>query len=765
MLFIAFKLVIIPIKERYLVGKYSVFAKELLKKMTLKEKVAQLSQTVAGYRCYERHNDEFFLNDQFKKFVSDYGAMGAISNILRSCPWTKKDWGIGIEPRHRVKVANMIQNYVLENSRLKIPVLIEVEANHGLQALGSEMFPTNIGLGCMFNPELYKKIYKSIGKEIKLSGNHVAFVTMFDLARDPRWGRTEELYSEDPYLASEYAKSCVEGIKSEGALVCCKHYIAAGDCFGGINTAEVSIGKRELHEIHLPAVEKAVKSGADFIMAAYNTVDGIPCHANSYLLRTVLREELGFDGVIISDGWGVKRMIDQMGLDMVTGSALALKSGIDLSLADDGAFLNLIEACEKNIIEEELIDEAVLRILEKKFQLGLFDNPYVEEKPLEAYLMSGEQKKLSYEAAAESIVLLKNNGILPISPDKKIALFGVHANNIYYQLGDYTSLRKKGEGKTIKEVFEDTFKSVSYTKGWDFKGSYDDFENALKLAKESDIVVVTLGGSTARALMEVQYDENTGAAISSEGFIDCGEGIDIADIKLPGNQTEFIEKLKETGKPIIVILIQGRPYEITKVNELADGILAAWYPGQQGAYAIADILTGKVNPSGKLSVSIPYASTCLPAYYNRMSSESDTPADECCTNTYKDYPRRILYPFGYGLSYSEFKYDDIKVKKTGMNTFEVSATVENMSDVPGKEVVQLYIRGFGNTVRRRAKELKGFQKIYLHAHEKKTVTFKLGYDELKVYSAAEKYEVEPGRVQIFIGSNPNLPLKAEIVIE
>lgn len=741
-----------------------VYAKELLKKMTLAEKAAQLSQTVAGYRCYERNGEEFSFSDDFVDFIKNYGAMGAISNILRSCAWTKKDWGIGIEPHQRVKVANMIQQYVMENSRLGIPVLIEVEANHGVQALGSEMFPTNIGMGCTFNEKLYRKVMSAVGKEIKLSGNHIAFITMLDLARDIRWGRTEEFFSEDPYLASEYAKNAVEAIKEQGVLACCKHYCATGDCFGGINTAEVSIGTRELYDIHLRAAEKAVKSGADVIMAAYNTVDGIPCHANKHLLKDVLRDDLGFEGIVISDGWGVERMINQMGLDMLRGSALALNSGIDLSLADNGAFLNLVEACEQGLVKEETIDNAVLRILEKKFELGLFDNPFVEDSgAVVAYLDSAAEQKLSYEAASESIVLLKNNGVLPLEKTKKAALFGVHADNIYYLLGDYTSLRKPGEGKTIKEVFENTFDDLSYTKGWDFLGDCSDFDNAVKIAQECDVCIVILGGSTARAINETIYDPNTGAAVSSQGFIDCGEGIDLADINLAGNQNQFIERLKETGKPVVSVLVQGRPYVITKVNDLSDAVLAAWYPGQQGAQAIADVITGKVNPSGKLSVSIPYSECCVPAYYNRIGEENPiNPADECCTNTYADCKNRVLYPFGYGLSYSEFEYKDIKVKETGKNNFEISVTVKNNSPVEGKEVVQLYIRGFGNSVRRRGKELKGFKKVSLKPFEEKNVIFALGYDELKVFSANNIFEVEDARVELYAGSNPNLPLKAEI---
>lgn len=745
-------------------SKAKIFAKELLKKMTLEEKVAQLSQTVAGYRCYERCGDEFEFSDEFKNFIKTYGAMGAISNILRSCAWTKKDWGIGIEPKHRVKVANKLQKYVMDNTRLQIPVLIEVEANHGLQALGSEMFPTNIGMGSTFNTELYKEIMKSVGKETYLSGNHMDFVTMLDMARDPRWGRVEEFFSEDPYLASQYAKYGVEGLKSENVLACCKHFCATGDCFGGLNTAEVNIGKRELHDIYLGVANKAVKAGADVVMVAYNTVDGVPCHANSYLLKDVLRDELKFDGITLSDGWGVERMIKQMGFDNLNGSILALKAGIDLSLADNGVYLNLIEAVKNNLVNIEYIDEAVTRILTKKYELKLFDNPYIEENgELEAYLSSGVQKKLSYKAASESMVLTKNNSVLPVSNKTKIALIGEHASNLYYLLGSYTSLRKDGEGKTISEAFKEKFESVEYTKGWSFDNSEDDFENAINIAKDADVIVVTLGGNSAAAICKTEFDKNTGAAVSVSGFVDCGEGLDTASITLPGNQLKLLKKLKELNKPIVSVLIQGRPYIITEVEEISDAVLIAWYPGQQGADALCDILTGKVNPSGKLSVSIPYQECCLPCYYNRIGENSpDNPFDECCTNTYTDYKKRVLHPFGYGLSYSEFEYKNLNVKEIGKNEFEVECEVKNISDIAGYDVVQLYIRGYKNSIRRRGKELRGFEKIYLNAGETKKVTFNLGYDELKIYSINQKYEVEDADVEIMVGSNPNLPLRAFI---
>lgn len=737
-------------------------ARELLLQMTLKEKVGQLAQTVAGYRCFQRSGEEFSFTDSLKDFVKEYGGIGAISNILRADGFTKLDYSNGIEPRHRVKVANALQRYIIENSRLKIPALIEVEANHGLQALDSIVFPTNLGMGCTFNPELYNQIMETVGKEIRLSGNHIGFVTHLDIARDPRWGRTEEFFSEDPYLTSKFSESGVKGIKNGGALACCKHYCATGDGIGGINTAEVNIGKRELHDIHLPAVESAVKAGADIIMAAYNTVDGIPCHMNKYLLRDVLRDELGFDGIILSDGFGVGRAINQMGYDKVIGSAAVLKAGIDLSLADGGWYLNLIEAVNSGIIEEELIDEAVLRILVKKMEIGLFENPYLpQDDKICRYLESGIQSELAYKAATESIVLLKNDGILPIDKKCKVGLFGEHADNIYHLLGDYTAYQNEKSHKTIRQAFEECFGEVCFDNGWDFNGETQDFNVVLNKVNDCDVVVVTVGGSSAKAVTKTVFDNNTGAAIDVKGFIDCGEARDVASLKLPGNQIEFIRALKNMGKPIIAVLIGGRPYELTELNELADGIIIAWYPGIEGADAIKDIIIGKINPSGKLSVSLPVSADVLPVYYN---SFLPPPTDGYDTNSYVNSKNRVIYPFGYGLSYSKFVYKSIVVTEKSKNVFNVSVTVENVSNIGGYETVQLYIQGRGNSVRRRHLELKGFKKLFIEPQTEKKVDFILGYEELKVWSVNEKYELENGTVKIFVGSNPYLPLSDEIKI-
>ena len=745
---------------------HECYARQLLKRLNLREKVAQLSQTVAGYRGFCRKGEDFFFQPAFYSFLEEYGAMGAISNLLRADPFAVESFADGIEPRHRVKVANQLQKEVLDRSRVPIPVLIEVEANHGVMALGSEVFPTNLGLGCMFHDELYGRIMRSVGREIALSATQMGFTSMLDVARDPRWGRTEECFSEDPYLIGRYAQSGVKGFKVSNALLCCKHFCAAGDAFGGLNTAEVNVGRRELHDIHLSGARAAVRAGADVVMAAYNTVDGVPCHLNKYLLRDVLRNELGFEGILLSDGWGVTRAVEQMGMDAERGAAAVLRAGIDLSLADHGAFLHLIDACEKGLVEESLIDEAVLRILKKKYELGLFDQPYTEDDgSLVAYLQSGEQKKLAYEAACESVVLLKNNGVLPLSPQKRVALLGAHAANVYYLLGDYTSLQSEEGHHTLLEALEERFEELHYAAGWDFEGDDKNIEQALELARNCDVVIVTVGGSSARALAEATYDRHTGAASGSEAFLDCGEGCDVADLHLPGNQTELVRRLKAEGIPVVLLMIAGRPYAIAEENELADAVLTAWYPGLRGGEAIGDILIGRVNPSGKLSVSMPTSAACLPVYYNRYEKTRENAERKAYNRTYLDHLYPVLYPFGYGLSYATFSYADLQVERLGKNSFRISAIVKNESEIGGAEVVQLYISGSGNSVRRRAKELRGYERVYLMPGESKRVSFLLGKEELCVYSIHERYEVEAATVRVMIGSNPVLPLEAELMTE
>ena len=737
-------------------GDYKEEAKKLVERLTLKEKIGQITQGISGWDSYEKKDGKIALTEEFKAWVGEYGGIGSLEGLIRSGHWVKKFYGNGIEPHERVAAAKMVQEYIMSHARIPIPALIQIEAPHGVFALGGTVYPENIALGCSFNPELYGRMMAAIGKEVRLSGNHVAFVTMLDVARDPRWGRTEECYGEDPYLSAKFAECAVKALKSEGVVSCSKHFLGCGSGEGGKHCAEINIGERELRELHLPLARSAVKAGTDIVMVAYSSVDAVPLHANAHILKGWLREELGFEGVILSDGAGVKSMAGQLGLDDKNAAVTALQCGIDESLNDHGQFDHLIEAVEEGLVDEKKIDEACVRVLTKKFEAGLFQNQDLSETEVVEYIDSGIQQKIAYEVAAESIVLLKNDKVLPLQPSKKVAVIGQNANNVYCLLGSYSPQLREGQGASILTALKDCFPNLVYREGWNYDREKCNYEEAMDAAQSSDAIILCMGGNSAASYShngETQFDL-AGGVTGSKEFLDCGEGQDVSSLDLPRVQTELLSELKKLDKPIIVVLVQGRPYSIREVKEKADAILCVWYPGQEGGRALADILTGKQNPSGKLSMSIPASSGVLPANYNRHDP---------FRIKYNDITQQILYPFGYGLSYSSFSYSKLDILKKGANRFVISIDVENTSELCGKETVMLFIHGKSGSIVRRNLELKGFEKISLAAHEKRTVSFPLEREHLEVWSANNCYEVEHSVIDIWIGGNPNELMHGTIV--
>lgn len=725
---------------------------ELTSKLTLREKIGQIAQNINGYSCYNKTNNGIEFTDEFKNKVKKYGGIGAISGLLRSDPWTKRGYGSGIELHERVSAANKLQKHLIENTRMGIPALIEVEASHGMQALGSTMYPTGLAISNSFNPKLYQKMMNAIGEEIKISGNHIAFVTLIDVLRDPRWGRSEECLGEDPYLAAKLAGAAVRGIKSSGTLVCAKHFLAAGSCVGGHNSCDIPIGERELREIHMETARSVVNSGADLIMAAYNSIDGAPCHCNKYLLKDILRNELGFKGIIISDGGGINATCEQLNISPYDGTTLCANAGIELSLYDLEHFSMLEDAVNKGDISESTINSACTSVLAKKYELGLFDNPYIYEDKVTSFISSGVSQKLAYEMAAESIVLLKNdNKILPLDKSSKICVIGQNAKNIYYMLGDYTSERAPHEGCDIYTAMKRVFNDALYTEGWNFNKDIDT-ESAINSAKAADTIILCMGGSSVRDFDAVY--KNNGAVEYSKNFMDCGEGCDVASLELPISQTKLLKALKKTGKPIIAVLIQGRPYSIKEVKQYADAVICAWYPGQEGGKALVDIISGYVNPSGKLSVSIPSSADCLPVCYNSIDKSMP----------YVNADETVLYPFGYGLSYSEFEYNNVKISKNGTSKFEISVDISNTSDRDGSEIAMVFVQKKGGLVRNRCKELKAFKKLFIKAHSTTTVNFELDDDSFKSWICQNKYETVCNKADILIGGNPYKMLTKSISI-
>lgn len=728
---------------------YSAEAKELLDKMTLQEKIGQLNQKLYGFGIYERNGEEISFSQEFKDEVEKYGGLGTLYGLYRADPWSQKNYENGLYGENAVKAYNKMQEYVLEHSRLRIPALLSTECPHGHQALDSYLLPVNLNMGATFNTELIHSAYSVCGKQLREMGVDFALISLLDVVRDPRWGRSEECFSEDPYLCSKMAEQVVKAVQDEGVSVVAKHFAAQGECTGGINASAARIGERELREIHLPAMKACADAGVDGVMAAYNEIDGVFCHANRHLLTDILRDEMGFEGVVMADGCAIDQLNVVTG-DCVHSAAAALRAGVDIGLWDE-AYGRLEEALEKGYITEEDIDRAVLRVLELKIKRGLFDNPLLDEnqKP-EDY--SYEKYPQALQIARESVVLLENrNDILPLSKETgKIAVIGPNADAVYNQLGDYSPQVKRENCSTVLDGVRSYLgdKAV-YARGCGvFDGTQEELEEAVKLAEQSDITILVLGGSSSR-FGEVSFDAN-GAAISEHGVsMDCGEGVDTAELSLPAVQRELAEKIFATGSKVITVIIGGRAYALDEVAEKSDALLYGFYPGMQGGKAIAEILFGEVNPSGRLPVSLPRCTGQLPVYYNYKNSYRSM--------HYYNIPDGAAYTFGYGKSYTNFEYEDISFGKKDVaieelhkNGIQVEMSIKNIGEQDGYAVPLVYIAGEQGSVVRRAKELKGFQKIWLKKGESKRVSILLPAEAFAVWNFEMEFKVEPGRVKLIL---------------
>lgn len=742
----------------------SIRAKELLAKMTLKEKIGQLNQKLYGFSIYERDGDTITLTDDFKEEVEKYSGLGALYGLFRADPWSGKTKETGLSGVLATKAYNMVQRYVIEHSRLGIPMLLSSECPHGHQAIDGYLLPVNLGIGASFNPSLYEDASKVCGKQLKEMGVDFALVSMLDILRDPRWGRSEECYGEDPYLASAFAKAAVKGIQEQGVDVVAKHFAAQGETTGGVNASAARIGERELREIHLSPMKSAADAGVVSVMAAYNEIDGIPCHGNKKLLKDILRDELGFDGVVMSDGVAIDQL-DVMTGDNVASGALALKSGVDIGLWDTG-FGRLDEALERGLVTEEEIDEAVLRVLTLKYERGLFDHPYIEEND-HWTTYTYEKYPEALTLAQESIVLLKNeNKVLPLNLKniKSIAIIGPNADEIYHQLGDYTPPVDEEDGVTVLRGIKDYVNNqelpieVKFAKGCNlFDGSEAMLQEAEEIAKECDVTILVLGGSSSRFL-GATFDSNGAAITQGAVHMDCGEGVDSGRITLPGVQETLVDRVQQFGKPLVSLVIAGRPYAIEKVLKQSTGLFYGFYPGMMGGKAFAQILFGEVNPSGRLPVSFPRHAGQVPVYYNYKSSYRSM--------NYYDIEKTPLFVFGEGLSYSEFEYSNPILKVIGSENelltkanatrkikergVEVEFTISNKGEFDGYVVPQIYVRHIQSSVIPRVRELKAFDKVWVSKGESKVCKLTIESQGLSVWNNEMKFVVEAGAFELIL---------------
>lgn len=724
---------------------------DLLSRMNIAEKVGQVNQHLYGWECYEKNGDKIELTEKLKEHVKWGGGLGALYGLFRSDPWSKTDYKNGIPAKESWKVANLVQEYVLQHSRWKIPVLIVEECPHGHQGLDGISYPTNIGRGNTFNVALLEQTSRLMAKELAAKGVHLALVSTLDLAKDPRWGRTEECFGEDPILSARFSEAIIRGFqgeiisekvsfldqtveeinkKKDQIGVVLKHCIAQGEALGGHNSGTVTIGRREFSDIYGPLLKST--RNAVGVMAAYNDIDGVPCHINRALFEQTLRKEIGYQGIVMADGVALDRLSDVF-TDKKTAAAYALAAGIDLSLWDE-TYTKIAEAIDDQVVDEQLLDQAVRRVLSVKFLLGLFEQPFANDpKEYWDHLME-ESEHLNLETAKESITLLKNDGILPLEQQvKNIAVIGPNAHDVYHLLGDYSAPQTEDRlKKTIVQEIKTEFpqSKVSYAQGCEVRNQEDQEEKLLEavtLAQNSDVIIAVLGGSSARNF-DMEFLRN--GAVSSKGInMDSGENVDVASLSLGGYQEQLIEQLHQLGKPIITILVQGRPYDLMKIESLTNAIATAWFPGQEGGKAIAQMISGRNNPSGRLSLSYPINSQQLPVYYYQRAASKQ--------ENYYDLSGSPVYPFGHGLSYTTFEYSQMEVK-TDIDKVIISIKVKNTGSVSGKTSTLVYVRLIDGAVIQRTKLLKAFRKDKLQSQEERLLVFELTSEDFSYMDIDDK---------------------------
>lgn len=741
---------------------------DLISRMTLEEKVGQLLCPL-GWEMYEKQGNKVTQSKKFEDIVKER-QIGMLWATFRADPWTQKTLENGLNPTQAAEAGNALQRYIINNTRLGIPIFLAEECPHGHMAIGTTVFPTAIGQAATWNPELLTKMSSTIAKEARLQGSHIGYGPVLDLAREPRWSRTEETYGEDPVLIAHMGEAFVKGFGSgdltkENSLISTlKHFVAYGVPEGGHNGNPNSVGMRDLKENYLPPFQAAVKAGALSVMTAYNSVDGIPCTSNEYLLKDVLRKEWGFKGFTVSDLGSIEGLKGSHHVveTIQDAAILSANAGLDVDLGGNAFFL-LIDAVKNNRIKESVIDDAVSHVLRLKFEMGLFENPYVHVKKAAGNVRNQEHINLSRKVAQESITLLKNeSNILPLNKNlKKIAVIGPNADNIYNQLGDYTAPQERNNIKTVLDGIKSKLNAaqIEYVKGTAIRDTTNlEIEQAVAVAKRADVAIVVVGGSSARDFKTKYID--TGAAVASKDNIsdmESGEGYDRASLDLMGKQIDLLKAVKATGTPIIVVYIEGRPLNMNWADENANALLTAWYPGQEGGNAIADILFGDYNPAGRLPISVPRSVGQLPVYYNKKNPKG---------HDYVEMSEAPLYPFGFGLSYTSFEYSNLDIRKVNNTSYVAEFTVTNAGNFDGDEVAQLYIRDEVASTVRPVKQLKHFARINLKKGESKKVSFELSENDFTIIDQRMNCIVEPGKFTIMIGSSSeDIKLKDVISIE
>lgn len=726
--------------------------KDLLSRMTLEEKVAQLvclwkSKPQVGPQSSSSTDSGSFSPDKARE-VMKHG----VGQIARQ---TERKG-----PRDGAIFANAVQKWLKENTRLGIPAVLHDEILHGHMAQGSTSFPQPIAMAGTWDPEFISKVFTAAALETRARGSHQVLGPNLDVAREPRWGRTEETYGEDPYLVSRFAVAVIKAVQGSGpgvdgdhVIATAKHFAAHGQPEGGTNIAPANYSERVLREVFLPSFEAAVKeAGVMSVMASYNEIDGVPSHANRWLLDKVLRQEWGFNGYVVSDYYAIPQLKDLHHLvsEKAEAAKLALEAGVDIELPDPDSFALLVQLVKDRKVAEATVDRAVARLLKAKFLLGLFENPYVDPERAARVTNSGVHRALAAEAARRSIVLLKNeNNLLPLDRRrlKSIAVIGPNANRAH--LGGYSDNPGRGIsvlqgisdklGNEVEVAFAEGCKITQEGGDWFADSSHlsDPAEDtkliakAVEIAKASDVAVLVLGGN-----------EDTNKEAWADNHLGDRDSLDLV-----GRQNDLVKAVLETGKPTIVLLINSGPLSVNYIAEKVPAILEGFYLGQETGVGVADVLFGDYNPAAKLTVTFPRSVGQLPSYYNQKPT---------ARRGYLFTSKEPLFPFGYGLSYTTFDYSNLKVSQAQIKVAgetKVSVTVTNTGQRAGDEIVQLYIRDLVSSVTRPVLELKDFKRISLAPGASQTVEFVITPDKLSFLDLNMKRIVEPGWFDIMVGPN------------
>lgn len=733
--------------------------KDLLSRMTIEEKAAQMM-------CLwmEKPNDNTGVPKELQPLAGEFSPALAKQ---------KMPFGIGQiarqretrDPRRAAEYANILQKWLIENTRLGIPAVFHDEILHGNMGEGSTVFPVPLAMASSWDPDLISRVFTVGARQTRIRGSHHVLGPNMDLARDPRWGRTEETYGEDPYLASQMLVSVVNALQGGATyanpqiddmhvIATGKHFAGHGQPEGGTNVAPVNLSERLLRETHFITFEKTIKKASLFsIMPAYHEIDGIPVHANKWMLDTVLRREWGFQGTVVSDYYAITELVKRhrVAVDDSDAARQSIEAGLDVELPDPAMFKTIVEQVKAGTIPESLVDLAVSRILRQKFQLQLFERPYVDPQKAAQLSDTAEDRQLAAETARRSIVLLKNErNVLPLDKTKLRSIAVIGPNAAKAHLGGYTDPKpprtvsilngvKTKVGTSVKVNYAEGVKITKEGGNWfGDTGTLNDeasdrtlIREAVLAAKNSDAVILVIGGN-----------EDT----NKEGWAETHLG-DRDSVDLVGRQTELLKTVLDVGKPTVVFLINSGPLSINYVAEKVPAILEGFYLGEETGTAAADVLFGDYNPGGKLPVTFPRSVGQLPVYYNRKPTAK---------RGYLFTSAEPLFPFGFGLSYTTFKYANLKITKPQIGPAEeTTATVDvtNTGKVRGDEVVQMYIRDEISSVTRPVKELKDFARVSLSPGQTKTVTFTITPEKLWFYNRQMKRVVEPGKFQIMAGGN------------